>query len=348
MPGRMTVSFRRDPSFFQAAVVEGSFHQAVVARQGTGERVIGLGCRSVRTRYVNGLPRPIGYLSSLRLLPEYRGTGIVAHAYRHLRTLHEDRRTSLYLSTIAEGNELALSMLNHTRVGLPRYHFAGNYHTLAIPIRRSVSPSNGVETGLEIREATGEDAAVTAGFLSSVGPTRQFFPQYEAGDFFNSGGTFCDLKPQDLLLAFRQGRLIGTLACWNQSRFRQTVVEAYGGHLQWTRPFYNSWARLRGLPQLPPTGEPFQHLTAALPVVRDGDPVVFARLLQEALSRSARKWKEAYLLLGLHERDPLLPVADVRKSHSYRTRLYHVCWDDGESLRAELDDRPPYLELGCL
>ena len=32
----------------------------------------------------------------------------------------------------------------------------------------------------------------------------------------------------------------------------------------------------------------------------------------------------------------------------YRTRLFVVCWDDGEAYRGRLDARPPYLELGSL
>ena len=54
-------------------------------------------------------------------------------------------------------------------------------------------------------------------FLRRVGPSRQFFPCYEAHDFFHARGTFRDLRPSDLLLAFRDGRLVGTLGGWNRS-----------------------------------------------------------------------------------------------------------------------------------
>ena len=350
MPGRVAVSFRREPSFLQGAVVEGPFHQAVIARDRHTAQVVGFGCRSIRNRYVNGRPSPIGYLSSLRLLPEYRGSGIVANAYRYLRTLHDDGRTPLYLTTIAEGNEAALSVLTCGRAGLPRYHFAGGYRTLAIPVGRVKRHRPRAPAGMEVREATYEDLTQIVQFLSAAGPARQFFPQYAACDFFGSHGTFRDLTPQNLLLAFRHGRAVGTLACWNQCRFRQTVVEAYGGHLRWTRPLCNGWAGLRGLPKLPQPGHPFPHLAAALPVVQDDDVSVFTVLLESLLGRAAEQLagSRAYLLVGLHEDDPLLPVARRYTWHSYRTRLYYVCWEDGETLRAELDDRPPYLELGCL
>ena len=54
------------------------------------------------------------------------------------------------------------------------------------------------------------------------------------------------------------------------------------------------------------------------------------------------------MLLGLHETDPLLPVARRYQAACYVTYLFLVCWADGDTVRQALDGRPPYLELGCL
>src|SRR2546425_13215185 len=82
MPAKITVSFRREPSWFGAAVVDGSFRQVVACRDLDSDRIIGFGCRSLRRLYVNGVPADIGYLSSLRVLTEYRNVGLVARGYR--------------------------------------------------------------------------------------------------------------------------------------------------------------------------------------------------------------------------------------------------------------------------
>src|SRR5713101_3000649 len=101
MPGRITVSFRRDPSYFDAAQVDGRFRQVVAARDDEENRLVGFGSRSVSERYVNGRPETIGYLSSLRLLPAYRNRGLVARGYAFFRKLHADGRARMYLTTIA-------------------------------------------------------------------------------------------------------------------------------------------------------------------------------------------------------------------------------------------------------
>ena len=347
MPGRISVSFHREPSFFDGAVVYGDFLQVAICRDTERKRIAGFGTRSIREMYVNGHPRPIGYLSMLRALEQYRNRGLVARAYRYLNDLHADGRAELYLTTIAEGNDRATSLLTSGRAGLPAYHHAGQYHSVAIPIPRSATTQARRDDSIDLRPATPADLDTLLRFLESIGPARQFFPKYTPDDFCNSRGTFRDLQLSDLLLAFRDQRLVGVLGGWDQHRFRQTVVEGYDRALSWVRPAYNLLARFRGHGRLPSPGEAFRYLTAVLPVVEGDDPEVFAALLEALLARSAGGPCD-YLLVGLHETDALLPLVMPHSLLSYVTRLYHVCWPDGERLRQQLDGRPPYLELGCL
>ncbi len=347
MPGRIAVSFRREPSFFDAAVVEGDFHQAVVCRDTQADRIIGCGCRSVRQRFVNGQPTAVGYLSSLRVLPEYRNLGLLARGYAFFRRLHRDGKAQVYLTTIAEGNDYALSVLTNERAGLPRYAFAGRYYTAAIPILRRRRRTTRSEADLHVREATARDRECLIAFLQEAGANRQYFPCLRADDFFEAGSTFRDLAPEELLLAFRRGRLVGTLGVWNQVNFRQSVIESYGRHVRWFRPIYNAWATIRRRPRLRRVGEPLRCLMAAIPTVQTGDSEAFEALLQAAQARAAGTNAD-YLLVGLHETDPLLPAARRHAAATYVTRMYLVSWEDGHAFRARLDDRPSYLELGFL
>ena len=346
MPGRITVSFRREPSYFAAAVVHGGFRQVVAARDCRTEHIVGFGSRSISQRYVNGQPEAIGYLSNLRLLEEHRSRGLLARGYRFFRKLHADGRTRLYLTAIAEGNTIALSILTSGRVGLPNYHDAGRYHTFVLRMTRRKTRRRSSDS-VTVRPAVAEDLPSVLAFLEAVGPRRQFFPCYVADDFLRPLGMFRDLRLEDLLLAFRRGRLVGTLAGWDQHSFRQTLVHGYGAGLQRLRPFYNAWARWRGQPRLPPPGAAFRCLTAALPLVGDNDPVVFTALL-DALAENRCDSHCEYLMLGLAEADPLLAALRTRPAIRYTTRLFLACWEDGELMRAGLDGRPPYLELGSL
>ena len=352
MEGRIAVAFRREPSWFAGAVVDGCFRQVIACRDLRTGRIIGLGCRSVREVYINGRPGLVGYLSSLRVLPEHRNIGLVARGYAAFRELHSDGRVPYYLTTIATGNRTALKVLTSGRAGLPVYHPAGEYHTVAMTLSRQRKRTAAGK--VSIRPANAKDLPAVLDLLATAGPRRQFFPRLAANDFLSPAGTMRGLSLDKLLLAERAGRLIGTLAGWDQSSYRQSVVHAYQGWLRWVRPFYNAWTWLIDQPGLPQPGTAFRYLMGALPVVADDDENVFAAMLEELRQRASGFNAEApggrwtHLLLGLHEADPLLRVAQRFRVASYVTHLFLVCWPDGEETRLALDGRVPYLEAGSL
>jgi hypothetical protein len=74
-------------------------------------------------------------------------------------------------------------------------------------------------------------------------------------------------------------------------------------------------------------------------------------VLQSLLAATSNRWAggdESHLLLGLHQRDPLLPVARRWAAACYTTHFYLVAWTDTENLAALARCRIPYLELGTL
>ena len=101
------------------------------------------------------------------------------------------------------------------------------------------------------------------------------------------------------------------------------------------------------MPKLPTPGEALPFLTAALPLVADDDGEVFVALLKTVLGRSVGQGR-SHLLLGMHERDPLIDVVRQFQVEAYTTRCYLVYWEDGVTLRQQIDARTVYLELGCL
>lgn len=345
MPGDIALTFCREPSFFSAPGVDGFATQVVGCRDTLSGRIVGFGCRSLRRVYVNGEPATIGYLSSLRLLAEHRNFGLLARGYRYFRDLHRDGQASLYLTTIAEGNDAALKLLTSGRAGLPAYHAAGRYHTMAIPIGAVARPR--MPDGMRLAVAGENDWPMIVGFLQRWGSRRQFFPCYGVSDIA-AGGALQGLGGTDVLCAWRGNELVGVLGGWGQQDCRQTVVHSYAGRLRWLRPIYNTWQRLRERPTLPRAGERISYLTAALPIVADDDRDVFELLLRTLLCRAADGNLADFLAVGLAEADPLFPALDCLAGTRYVTRVFHVVWPDGEEYRRQLDNRPTYLELGSL
>lgn len=345
MEGHISVSFRREPSYFDSAVVEGDFRQVVAARDTQTERLVGFGARNVRRMFVNGLEKSVGYLSTLRLLKEHRNLGLIAKGYATFRELHEDGRAPFYLTTIAEGNETALRILTSGRAGLPRYHYLQTYHALALPLRPAQTASK--KSAIQVEPLRESDLYGLIQFWRMHGAARQFFPALQQDNFFRRAAIYRDLNPENLLVARRGGEIVGTLGVWDQSSFKQSVIERYSRGMAIARPIYNLYASLRGAPQLLPVGKAFSYLTAALFCVVKNDPIVAGALINAAAQMASRS-NRRFLMLGLAESDPLLPLWRRRAAASYATRVYLVAFEQADEYAALLDGRPLYLELGCL
>ena len=343
MPGFIRIAYQRAPDFFDALGVEGRSSQVVVGRDANGDRVIGMGTRSIKPAYVNGEVDDIGYLSGLRLKPEYRRGIHLARGYKKLRELHADGQARLYLSTMLNDNSVAQRLTEH-RARLPAYHDIGQLHHMAIAPGR-LSPERAAAR-FAIRAARQEDLPQVVDFLNSEGPKRQFFPAYTVEDLTSADGLLRGLEPSDILIAWDGGRIAGVVAAWNQKAYRQSVVNGFAPWFRLCRPLYNAGAAVARLPRIPPAGSMLNYACLSLVCIRNDDRAAFAALLAEVLRRM--RGRHDFLIAGMHQRDPLLPELRKLRHLSYLSRLYVVCWRDGEDAFSNLDERPPYVETGSL
>jgi len=344
VPGRIAVTFEREPNYFLGCTVMGGDCQVLVARhQSTGE-LVGIANRVIRSLFINGQPQEVGYLSQLRVERRFRGRWLVSEGFRLLRQLHEERPVPGCITTLIDGNEEALGVLvKSSRPHFPIYREISRFCTLAIFVptlrrlkRRSYDVCHGCESEL----------TAIGNFLKEYGPSRQFFPVYDGSDFQGSPKTR-GFQVEDFLIVKESGRMLGVLGLWDQSSYKQTVVQSYTGWLGTIRPFYNVIARLAGRTTLPSPGQPVRSVYGSFVCVANDNPEVFDALLQATCSLAAQRCHST-LALGLSVNDPLLPVASRYRHVRYDGRLYTVSWRGEEDFHRRLDGRVPYLEIATL
>ena len=186
-------------------------------------------------------------------------------------------------------------------------------------------------------------------FWSRTGPVhRQFFPCYAATDFFKPDGAATRSSSRRSAAGVSRIAIVGHVGRVGSAR----LSEVSRPRLQWLRAL--GATAVQWLGETPRTAAAAgARRTVSLSHRRA------ARSRRQQLGGVPRgssimpwTWSSdapaTHLLLGLHESDPLLPVAQSRAAICYTTRLYLVCWEDGEPFRAGLDGRVPYLELGSL
>lgn len=341
MPGKFSLQFKRPAGFFEAAKVEGSEHQTIICRDTFSGSIIGMGSRSIRQRYVGGELAKVGYLSSLRLDDRYRSLGLVARGFRYFRELDRDAPVDFYITTIADGNSSAERTLLGGRAGLPFYHRIGTFRTHVLSTQRCAFAQR---SEWELRKCSAGELPDVVEFLNSAGKLLELFPQVDVADFMRSAGTFCDLPLDRLLLAYQAAQLRGVFGVWDQSRFKQTTVQRYPVWMKILRPVLNGWSRLRGDPELPREGGTLDALYGCLTVVHRNNPLCLQTLLATYAQDHSNKPQR--LLVGLDVRSPLC-TALKDASYTYDTGVYLVSWNR-EHLPTLHQDRPFYLELGCL
>ncbi len=81
------------------------------------------------------------------------------------------------------------------------------------------------------------------------------------------------------MVAWRNGDVVGVMAAWDQSSYKQDIVDGYGPTLSRLRPLYDVGARLLGAHPLAPPGEEMPLVFAACTCVADDDPRVMHALL---------------------------------------------------------------------
>jgi len=342
VPGPVSLSYEREPDFFLASRVEGEQNQTLVARDGDSGKIMALGSRSLHTAFVNGEARRIGYLSQLRLDRSFRGRAhLLLRGYEKLRELHEESREApFYLTALVDGNIPAQRLLTSGHPRLPRYHFLESFRTLILDVR-AVQSTHGLT-------ASAEDLPEIAACLQRHAARYQLCRSWMTEDLLSPERTM-GLSIGDFQVAFSRNRIMGCLALWDQSSFKQTVVRGYIPVHQFLRTAANAFAALRGRsPALPDVGQPLRMAYLSHMAIDGDDSRLLLALIRGAVGH-ARVLGIGYLVLGLSARNPMLrAVREVFSPREYGSALYVVHWEDGDEAVRALDSRACHVEAATL
>jgi hypothetical protein len=323
--------------------VTGDHCRIVVARRVEDGAIVGVACRSIRQVFVNGREQRVGYLGQLRVEERFRGRWLVSRGFSLLARIDREDPVPVYLASIVDGNDEATGVLvTRRRRCFPTFRQAARYRTLALPARRSRPVLGG---GEEIVPGSFDQLREVARFLGSEGARRQFFSVWTE-DVLRHLDTF-GLRIEDMRIARTQGRIVGVMALWDQTAYKQAVVRGYSGWLKAIAPLSNIGAAWLTGANLPRVGEEVRSAYASLVCVANDDAPLFGRLLREMYNlASSRRFD--YLLVGLDARDPLLRIASAYPHVAYPSRLYLVSWSSGDRAHEQPDDRPAYVDIATL
>ena len=346
MDGEIRVSLEREPNAFLAAAVEGEPHRTIVARDPSGGRfagnIVGMGSRSVWNAFVNGEPVRLGYLSQLRVDRAFRGRKrLLVEGYSLLRSFRDSDELPFDLTSIIADNAVARRLLEAGLPGLPAYREIEGFSTLVLPATSRSRKVSGIERG-----TLGRLPGIAA-CLERNRRRYQFAPNFSVEDLLSPERSR-GLAPEDFFVALSGSEVVGCLALWDQSGFKQVVVRGYAPRPARWRPFLNQLNRLSpllGTPRLPEPGQILPHAYLSHVAVGEDDHGIFQALVEAAYAE-ARARGLVYIVIGLASRHPWLQWLKKRfRPREYASALYTVHWEDGGEA---LDGRIPHVEVALL
>ena len=350
IPGAISLSYEREPDYFRAAAAEGTFSQTILGIDNESGECLGMGTRLIQQLYVNGTVRPVGYMSHLRMdLHHEWGLSLarwVARGFQKFRELHADGRVPYYLMSVIADDNPARRLLTSNLHGMPRaWEYARMFTYVVSP--RHIKPMLSLSNGIRLERGSSVRTPEMIACLQRNGERRQFYPSWTSENLFSVSQT-PNLHPEDFLLAVHGSRVVGCLALWNQTPFKQTVVRAYQGNTAHWRSTINALARFVDIPRLPPIGEPLSYCFVSHLAIDNDDPRIFQSLLRAVYNETIRRGFD-YFMFGLAELNPLRPVLTKSYLHiTYPSQVYLMAWDDGMEAIRQVDGRAPGLEIAKL
>lgn len=315
MGKNIRLSFRREPSFFPAEKIANTWSQLVVLCDDENEKVLGFGVRSSRPYWLNGQEVELGYISQLRLVPEFRNGLYLAKGYRKFRELHEqDGKIPFYITTILSDNEVARSSLESKRIGLPSYKPLDELSSYFFIAQKAHSKSTEIIHQSDITEVlTKYNNEVRDGSLAT---------RYD-----ENTTSWMSLVDHETITVCSSSFTASALLV-DFSKVKQVIIDGYSMSYTIITELARVFAPFLGIRPPPKGGSHLKSLYLIAVSISGDRKQGFQALLQYARNRAFQKNCHG-VVYGLSSQSSLNEYANRKCISNTKSILYAVAWDEG-------------------
>jgi hypothetical protein len=344
MHGTISLSFEREPYFFNASQIEGNNHITLLSRN-LENQIVGMGSRSSRLYWVDGKLTNIGYMSQLRLLNEFRTSPHrITHAYEKLYEVHRQiNDVQFYLVTVLEDNNRARRFLTSGKKKIPIHKEWNRLNTFILPLTyKRVNSEDYL-----IHKASYTDKALIIELLQSNYKNKSLAPYWDEKTLFDPS---TKLRPESFFIAThkKSSTPVACVAVWDQSSFKQVYIQNYEKKMQYFRPILNLFRRWTKYPYFPKVGSQFSHAFLSHLAIDDGHDESLVPLVQTAINQNINQGFH-YLSLGLLQNSQLIPIIQKEfRPYTLKSIAYLAYWPGDENPVDHWPDVNGHLEIAVL
>ncbi len=295
--GGISVKYLRNPNPLASFSADGDYSKIMVIRDNERDEIVAVGGAVIRDEYVNGDVRKCGYLTGLKIRPDYqKKIRFIARAYQFL--FENIAECDCFYTTILDDNKNAIALLEKGHKSMPKYHYLGNYTTYCF---------HGGKKILEVEEnnLSGFEDIIDAYFRKLT-----FSPvNYNYTGLGNK--TFYSIR--------KGGEIIACCFVGNQQATKQYHMCAYGGVYRFLSHLPT---HIFGYPSFPKPNSDVNFGILSYLYIKGND----RRLCSDFLRSVAKLTSFSLLIWGGFENNPLCSAMDGMRTVNYGSRLYSVAW----------------------
>jgi predicted N-acetyltransferase YhbS len=296
MAGTISLRIDRDPDFFALLRLRGTSKVFVAAREG---QIIGCVSVALRTAYISGVPETIAYIGDMKVHPSFSGSLV---AMRLIKALEADMRRAgidLGFCVAANGNHRVMPLFGG-RIGTPRWIPLGRFLVHGL----MPWPCQGYSKGYTMETAQVADLPAITTLLDRFHRSRQFAPQLQEDEISQTLSTSLEQPFPRTFVARRGQCAVATLTLCDTGAAKRNVLLNAPGALKVALALLGAAAAPFPRFPVPRMGQALRLLNVRYAACEDGHHAALQALLAMARTEAFRH-RFTFLMLGLHERDPL-------------------------------------------
>jgi hypothetical protein len=298
MAGTISIRIDREPDFFALLRLRGNGKVFAAVRAG---EIVGCFSAAIRTVYVSGIPESVAYVGDMKVNPRFAGNRIASRLIYELEDYLRSIKNDLCFSVVAKGNNRAMPLFKDRR-GVQWTNMGRFLVDELVP-----SPIMPRSKGCSIQPAESADLPEITRLLDGVYRSRQFAPRLSEEEVERSFSNSGENPFFGIFVARTKERIVATLTLQDMREAKRNVLIGAPVVLRGALGLLRIVSAAVPNFCVPRIGEPLRLLCVRHIACEDGHLAALKCLLEIARVEAFRR-RFTFLVIGLHERDPLRAV----------------------------------------
>lgn len=339
--GKLGLNLYRRPSFFEALAVEGSHAEVWAVRESAQNTLVGLVIFHTRQVLIDHQPYTMGIVGGLRVLPQHRGGRTMRIFLKLLKDWLQNSGIHFAISSVFKDNADGNALFEHSGSYLPIRRKLGEFRTAFYNPKYLSQYKLPQRHDFVLHSGSQFKTPEILDIFYELNKQTNMLPVYTANHLQQGTELLKNLKPEHVLLAEKDGKIVAMTGLWNQTNFRNWQIQSYPPILRISRPALNLLANFKNMPTLPAAQKPIQY--AQLAITAYSDSSAFISLMKEAGKlASQNNWHSIAHGTFMHSTDiSIFPPIH----YSFLNNIYFLGIKDDEIFK---NLQNIYLELGSL